>query len=328
MKLVILIPSYNESDTIVQVLDRIPSSFPGITEIITLVVDDGSMDQTASLAEAAGATVISHSQNQGVGYAFNTGLNKALEIGADIMVNIDADGQFSPQEINKLIKPILDGEADFVTGDRFLDQDGSIRKPENMPSIRYWGNIWMSKLISMLSKEKYHDVSCGFRAYSKESLFWLNLRGKFTYTQETFLDFTYKGLEICSVPVNVKYFTGRKSKVAGNLFQYFIKTMKIIIRAYRDYSPLAFFGWLSFLPFTIGLGCSIFLLIHFIRVREFFPYKFVGFAGVYLLSLAILLWIVGLLADMFMRMRSNQERLLYYEKKRRYTKIKENNLYP
>jgi len=318
MKLVIIIPSYNEEDTITEVIHRIPQFFEGVDQIIPLVVNDGSTDQTAAFAQAAGAVVVSHAHNQGVGFAFNTGLQAALELGADIMVNIDADGQFSPQEINRLIAPILAIKADFVAGDRFIDEKGHRRKPQNMPTIKYWGNLWMSRLISLLSKEYYCDVSCGFRAYSKKAMLWLNLRGKFTYTQETFLDFSDKGLDITSVPVKVKYFTDRKSKVAGNLFQYTFRTMKIIIRAYRDYNPLKFFGWLSIPPFIAGLGCSIFLLVHFIRVREFFPFKFVGFAGVYLISLALLLWIVGLLADMFMRMRANQEKLLYFEKKRRY----------
>ena len=187
-----------------------------------------------------------------------------------------------------------------------------------MPRIKYWGNLWMAHLINLLSQTTYNDVSCGFRAYSREAMLWLNLSGKFTYTQESFLDFAFKGLKIKTVPVNVKYYKDRQSKVAGNLWAYMIKTMKIIIRAYRDYSPIRFFGWLGAIPFLIGLGCGIFILVHFIRTTDFTPYKFVGFAGIYLGSLAFLLWIVGLLADMFMRIRANQEQLLYYEKKRRY----------
>ena len=318
MKLVILIPSFNEAETIGGVISQIPGSIKGINEIVTLVIDDGSQDETAQIAAQAGAIVISHSQNQGVGIAFQTGLKHALEVDADIMVNIDADGQFSPDEIPHLIAPIMSGNADFVSGDRFTDEHGRVSKPEHMPTLKYWGNIGMARLISVLSHKQYHDVSCGFRAYSREALLWLNLSGKFTYTQESFLDFAYKGLKIKSIPVHVKYFEDRRSKVAGNLWTYMLKTLKIIVRAYRDYSPARFFGWLGAVPFIIGLGCGIFMLFHFIRTTDFTPYKFVGFAGIYLGSLAILLWIVGLLADMFMRIRANQEQLLYYEKKRQY----------
>ncbi|MFU8827738.1 MAG: hypothetical protein ACNA70_09665, partial [Brevefilum sp.] len=205
---------------------------------------------------------------------------------------------------------------DFVPGDRFTQQDDQIRRPYAMPKVKYWGNLVMARLISSLSNQKFRDVSCGFRAYSREAMLWLNLTGKFTYTQESFLDFTYKGLEIKSVPVNVTYFPERQSKVSGNLFEYMLRTLKIITRAYRDYNPLRFFGWLGFVPFVLGLACGIFMLVHYIINRSFTPYKFVGFTGIYLGSLAILLWIVGLLADMFRRIRSNQEKLLYLEKKR------------
>ncbi len=166
MKLVILIPAYNEADSITKVLSSIPVSFDGIDEIIKLVVDDGSTDDTVNLARDENAIVISHSQNKGVGVAFNTGLIHALELDADIMVNIDADGQFSSADIPRLITPILKGEADFVTGDRFTTQGGKLQRPEHMSKLKYWGNLRMSKLISLLTNSHFEDVSCGFRAYS------------------------------------------------------------------------------------------------------------------------------------------------------------------
>jgi len=318
MKLIVLIPSFNEEDTIGHVIQQIPKSMDGVDEIIPLVIDDGSQDNTAEVAKQAGAVVITHQQNRGVGIAFQTGLTQALGLGAGIMVNIDADGQFSPSEIPALIAPILSGEADFVSGDRFTNEGGKIAKPKNMSTVKYWGNIWMAKLISLLCRKEYHDVSCGFRAYSREALFWLNLSGKFTYTQESFLDFSYKGLKIKSVPVHVTYFKNRQSKVANNLWAYMIKTLKIILRSYRDYNPIQFFGWLGFIPFTIGFVCAIFMLVHYIQTRVFTPYKFVGFTGIYMISMALFFWIVGLLADMFMRIRITQEKLLYQEKKRKY----------
>ncbi len=316
MKLIIIIPSYNEAETIGAVIERIPKTLPGLDQVEVVVIDDGSTDRTAEIARSAGATIVSHARNRGVGSAFNTGLDKALEMGADIMVNIDADGQFSPDEIPLLIAPILAQEADFVSGDRFTCQGNHTKRPHAMPKAKYWGNLVMARLVSSLSSQKFRDVSCGFRAYSREAMLWLNLTGKFTYTQESFLDFTYKGLEIKSVPVTVTYFPERQSKVSGNLFEYMLRTMKIITRAYRDYNPLRFFGWLGFAPFVLGLACGIFMLVHYIINRSFTPYKFVGFTGIYLGSLAIILWIVGLLADMFRRIRSNQEKLLYLEKKR------------
>ncbi len=316
MKLIILIPAYSEAESIAQVIATMPAKLEAINSIQIVVVDDGSKDRTAEMAEQAGANVVSHNYNRGVGAAFKTGLEKALELGADLMVNIDADGQFSPDDIPLMIKPILDGKADFVSGDRFTSANGKSVKPEFMSGVKFWGNKQMSKLISGIVGKEYADVSCGFRAYSKEAMLRLNLTGQFTYTQESFLDLANKGLAIKTLPVSIKYFPERKSRVAGSIVKYFFNTIKIIIRAYRDYQPMRFFGLLGLLPFIVAFGCGVFTLVHYLQTGAFSPYKVVGFVGIYLLSVAILLWIVGLLADMFVRIRKNEELLIYYEKKK------------
>lgn len=318
MKLCVLIPAFNEEETITDVINKIPKKTDNIDEIITLVVDDGSTDQTKELSKANGAVVVSHSRNLGVGSAFTTGLNTALKLNADILVNIDADGQFSPDEIPSLIRPIIENNADFVCGDRFTDYEGNTKKPENMPSLNYWGNRRMSQLISVLINCKFNDVSCGFRAYSKEAMLQLNLSGKFTYTQETFIDLIHKGLVIRSQPVSVRYFRSRQSRVANNLLTYISRTIKIIFRAYRDYRPFLFFGWLGLFNFIIGLVFGGFTLIHYFLTSAFSPYKAVGILGIYFVSIGILLWIVGLLADMFVKLRLNQEKILYFQKKQFY----------
>ncbi|MHA1279992.1 MAG: glycosyltransferase family 2 protein [Candidatus Helarchaeota archaeon] len=232
--IVILIPAYNEAETILNVLDSIPDTFDGIDDLAVVVVDDGSTDQTKTIAKTAGAIVVSHSKNQGVGSAFSMGLERALDLGADVMVNIDADGQFSPSEIPKLVKPILSHEADFVVGDRFVCENGELKKPQNMPARKFWGNKLVSQLISMLTENNYNDVSCGFRAYSWEALLQLNLSGKFTYTQETFIDLANKGLIIKTVPVNVKYFPERKSRIASIAQKAIIVGKYLIKRALRN----------------------------------------------------------------------------------------------
>jgi len=318
MKLIILIPALNEAASIEGVVQSMPRQIEGVDKIEVLVVDDGSKDDTAQLARSAGAAVISHPFNQGVGKAFNTGLDAALEMGADIMVNIDADGQFSPADIPLLLAPIVEGKADFVSGDRFRSADGKLVRPDYMSKIKFWGNQRMADLVGFITGKRYDDVSCGFRAYSKEALMRLNLTGKFTYTQESFLDLANKGIGIKTIPVNVTYFPDRKSRVAGSILRYMFQTAKIIFRAYRDYNPLKFFGLLGLIPFVISLIAGIFVLIHYFTTGAFSPYIFVAFAAVYLFTLGILLWVVGILADMFIRIRLNQEQLLYAEKKRRY----------
>jgi len=318
MYLIILIPAFNEEEQIGTVISHMPKTIEGVDRIQVLVVNDGSKDRTVEIARQAGAIVVSHNYNRGVGAAFKTGLEKALELGADLMVNVDADGQFSPDDIPSLINPILEGKADFVSGDRFRSADGKLVRPEYMSKIKFWGNQRMADLVGFVTGKRYDDVSCGFRAYSKEALMRLNLTGKFTYTQESFLDLANKGMGIKTIPVDVTYFPDRKSRVAGSILNYMFQTAKIIFRAYRDYNPLKFFGLLGLIPFVISVLSGVFVLIHYFTTGAFSPYIFVAFASVYLFTFGILLWIVGILADMFVRIRLNQEQLLYAEKKRRY----------
>ena len=140
MKLVVQLPALNEEASIGRVLDTIPRSLPGVDEVLVLVVDDGSTDQTAELAREKGAVVVSHAQNRGVGAAFRTGLAKATDLGADIIVTLDADGQFNPDDISTLIEPIQKGKADFVTASRFLDP----ALVPAMPAAKRWGNDFMA----------------------------------------------------------------------------------------------------------------------------------------------------------------------------------------
>lgn len=311
MHLVVAIPCLNEEASIGQVLRDVPTTLPGITRITKLVIDDGSTDRSAEESKANGAFVIRHVANRGVGEAFKTALSYAVSQRADLMVNIDADGQFAPADIVKVINPIVTHEADFVTASRFVDATVI----PDMPAVKHWGNKRMSDLISLLSGRRFYDVSCGFRAYSREAMLNLNLHGKFTYTQETFLDLSIKNIAIKEVPVHVRYFPGRKSRVAGNLFQYAYKTSKIIFRCYRDYFPLRFF-WSIALFFA--LWAVVFGAIfwgHFFMTGRFSGQLWAGFMSGFFLMVGLAFLITGVVADMFDRMRSNQEKILYLLKK-------------
>lgn len=309
MKLGIIIPALNEEEKIAQTIKTIPSSFEGISEVDILVVDDGSVDKTAEFAKGVGVDVISHTQNKGVGAAFQTGLNWALETKKDILVNIDADGQFNPNDIPKIIKPILENKSDVVIADRFANG-----KPENMSGLKYWGNGKMNMLINKLAGTNLRDVSSGFRAFNSESLLRLNLLGGFTYTQESILDLSTKGLRIENVSVDVKYFKSRKSRVASNIPSYAFKTSSIIFRSFRDYSPMRFFGYSGLFLFTIGLLLDLFVSIHYVRNGSFSPYISVILSGIYLNTLGLGIIILGVIADMFDRVRKNQEKIIYYQK--------------
>ena len=313
MKLVIYMPVLNEEEGILETLKALPSEIEGISEIEYLVVDDGSTDKSVELAKSFGAKVVTHGFNRGVGAAFQTGLREALGMKADILVSIDADRQFNVDQIKDIIQPILKNEANMVTGNRFKDG-----MPENMPKTKYWGNIQMSRLISLISGQYFRDVSCGFRAYDKKAMLNLNLFGEFTYTQETILDIVHKKLRVVEYPVDVIYYPSRKSRVAGSIMKYTIRTLKIILRTLRDYKPMLFFGGMGLVSFLIGLFFELYLLVYYIFTGLLTPYKSFGFIGAGFLIFGLLLVIVGLLADMFNRIRQNQERILYEMKKDKY----------
>jgi glycosyltransferase involved in cell wall biosynthesis len=317
-KIVVIIPAYDEEKTIVQAISAVPVMDDTKYEVIKTVIDDGSKDTTATLARKAGAVVLTHSHNMGMGASVKTGLQYALETGADVAVSIDADLQFDPAEIPLVVQPILDGRADFVAGDRFSEKDGKTTRPEYMSGVKFWGNQRMTRLINRLTGANLKDVSSGFRAYSREAMLNLNLSGKYTISHETIMDLAIKHMRLLSVPVSIRYYPDRKSKVAGNLFQYLSQAFRIISRAYRDYKPLKFFFSLGLPPMIVGLAGLIFLLIHWIVSGDFTPYKFVGFAGIYLVSLGLLLWILGFLSDILVGIRMTQERILYYQKKQFY----------
>jgi len=230
-------------------------------------------------------------------------------------VNIDADLQYDPVDIEKLVQPILDRKADFVTADRFVEENGKKIRPSNMPAVKFWGNQIMTWLVNSLAKVGLGDVSSGFRAYNRETILNLNLTGKYTYTHETILDLAFKRLRLVSVPIKVKYYPERKSKIASNLLHYTNQTLRIILKAFRDYRPFYFFGLLALGPFIVGVGMSIFMLYYYLLTGDFTPYKFVGFIGIYLLSLALVFMIIGFLADILVGIRLTAEKQLYLQKK-------------
>ena len=318
-KLVIIIPALNEAATITDVLGGIPHDVPGVIAIEVIVVNDGSTDATASLAEAAGAVVISHAHNLGLGAAFRTGLDAALGRGADIIVNMDSDGQFNPLDIPALIVPIQNGSADFVTATRFA-------KPEylpDMPYIKLIGNRWMTRIINFLTAKNLTDVSCGFRAYSREAALRLTLFGKFTYTQETFIDLSFKNIRMAEMPLRVRGERQHgRSRVANNLWRYGTKSATIIFRAARDYQPIYFFGIPGIITLLFGVLAGLFLLVHFLQTGQTYPFRsLVQISGI-LIIIGFLLFFISLLADMQHRTRVLIDENLYYARKREFDRTK------
>jgi glycosyltransferase involved in cell wall biosynthesis len=319
MKLVVASICLNEQKHIAEVMSRVPEKIEGVDEIEKIVIDDGSSDNTVQEARKAGAIVFSNKSQKRLAYSFQKLVKIALSRGADLMVNIDGDLQFMPEQIPDLVKPIIEGEADFVASDRFTNPEtGETRRPPNMPVGKYLGNLLGAKIVGLLSGEQFKDVTCGFRAYSKKALLSLNINSKYTYTQESFQVLASKRIEITSVPVTIKYYPGRKSRVVTSFFKFLFGSAINILRAFRDYAPLSFFFALGAPSVLIGFGAGGFVVAHWLIKGSFSPYKFLGFAGIYFSTLGILIWLVGLLADMLDRVLNNQEKLLKEVKELKY----------
>lgn len=308
LRLVVQIPALNEEATIGDVIRRIPSGIPGVGSLRVVVVDDGSTDRTGAIARELGATVVRHAKPRGVGAAFRSGLGASAALDADIIVTVDADGQFDPADIPRVLGPIVSGEADFVTASRFADEGLA----PVMPRAKRWGNDFMARWISRLTRRRFYDVSCGFRAYSREAYQRLTLMGDFTYTHESFLNLAFCGMRILEVPVRVRGVREHgKSRIANNLFRYGWRTAQIILRTYRDYRPVPFFGMIA----LALLFCSIVFLAFFGWIRlttgQFTPFKWTGLVAAVFASLSLMVFFVGLVVGMLDRLRMIVEESLF-----------------
>jgi glycosyltransferase involved in cell wall biosynthesis len=264
MKLVILIPAYNEEGTIKQVLKEIPKSFDSISETEIIVIDDGSTDNTAKLAKEHGASVYSFTQNQGLAKAISHGFSKCLEHKADLLVILDADMQYDSREIPLLLKPIIEEKADIILGDR------QVKKLDHMPLQKRIGNQMSSKMVSRLMGQKINDAQTGFRAFNRNALNKLHIFS-YTYTQETLLQAKFKGLKIVEVPVTFRK-RADKSRLISNIFSYAIRTVSLLASTIIFYKSFKFFGILTVILFGIGIGLSVFLLNHFYTTGQISPY--------------------------------------------------------
>ena len=214
MRLIIQIPCYNEEESLKIALEALPKHIDGIDEIEVLVIDDGSKDRTVEVAKNCGVKYIaSHSRNLGLAKAFTTGLNRALEEGADIIVNTDADNQYCADDIEKLVKPILNNESDIVIGARPVTSIKEFSPLKKM--LQKAGSL----VMRLISSTKVEDAPSGFRAFSRQAAIQLNIFDNYTYTMETIIQAKAKGLRVTSVPIRVNPEI-RKSKLVKNICDY------------------------------------------------------------------------------------------------------------
>lgn len=245
MKLVIQIPAYNEEFALPYTLSQIPKEFNGIDEVQIIVIDDGSSDRTVEIAKENGVKVFSNPRNLGLAKTFAYGLKAAIGEGADIIVNLDADNQYSALDIDKLIQPILNKEADIVIGSR------PIEKIKNFSILKKILQKLGSYTVRKISGTDVQDAPSGFRAFSREAAKRINIFDNYTYTMETIIQAKNKGLLIKSVPINVNDDL-RPSKLVKNNFDYIKRSLFTILRFVIIYRPFRFFMKISIILFVIG----------------------------------------------------------------------------
>ncbi len=308
MKLIIQIPCLNEAESLPKTLSELPKQIDGVDEIEVLIIDDGSSDNTSEVAKQHGVHhVIRLTKRKGLATVFSTGLDGCLKRGADIIVNTDADGQYKGEDIPRLIRPILEGRADIVVGNRDIEnvrQFSWVKK--RLQRLGSW-------VVRQLAHSKIPDTTTGFRAYNKEAALRLNIISNYTYTLESIIQAEHKNLAIENITISTNH-VDRPSRLFKSMSQYIKRSMITIVRVYSMFNPFSVF---------IRIG-SIFLVIAMvIGVRFVYHYLSTGGVGkiqsLILLSILSIIGfqciIIGILADLISANRRLVEDTLLRVKK-------------
>ena len=304
MKLIVQIPCLNEEKTLPLVMKDIPKKIEGISEIETLIIDDGSTDKTSEIAKELGVDhIVRLSSKHGLAHAFMIGLDTALKLGADIIVNTDGDNQYSGHDIPRLIKPILDNKAEIVIGDREVE------------TIKHFSltKIFLQKLgswvVRQLSGTSIPDVTSGFRAYSKEAALQINVVSKFSYTLETIIMAGKKNIPITHVAIRTNEKL-RESRLFKSTWGYLKKSIATIIRIYAMYEPLKIFSYIGGTSFFLGfiLGCRY---LYFFLIESTAGHVQSLILSAILIIVGFQIILIGLVADLISINRGYIENSLY-----------------
>jgi glycosyltransferase involved in cell wall biosynthesis len=310
MYLIVQIPCYNEEQGLPATLADIPSNIPGVDLIETLIVDDGSSDNTVEVARRLAVDhIVRLPGHRGLAVALQAGLDACLKLGADIVVNTDGDNQYPQADIPRLIAPILQNEADIVIGDR------QVQTVPHFSPLKKRLQQWGSWVVRLASGVKAPDATSGFRAYSREAALRISVLTRYTYTLETIIQAGKKGLQVAFVPIQVNQPT-RDSRLIKSNWSYIKQSAATILRLYVYYEPLRTFFYVS-LPFVV---VGLFALLRFLY------FHFTGQAGIgrhvqslvfggTLLTIGFLLFILGVVADLIAANRMLVEETMYRVKR-------------
>jgi glycosyltransferase involved in cell wall biosynthesis len=305
MKLIIQIPCLNEAKTLPGTLADLPASIPGIDTIEVLVVDDGSTDETSTVARAHGVQhVVRFKRRKGLAAAFTAGIDASLRAGADIIVNTDADNQYVGSSIATLVAPLLAGQAEIVIGDRNMRTIQHMSWPKKM--LQRLGS-WIVRQVSGTSVP---DTTSGFRAYTREAALKMTIVSEFSYTLESIIQAGKRRMAIAHVEVATNPIT-RPSRLFDSIWSYLKQSGATIVRIYAMYEPLKVFTYIGGLVFLIGLAISARFLYYY-----FFTAYAPGMVQSLILSAVLMIVgfqvvLIGLVADVISGNRKLLEDLLY-----------------
>ncbi len=313
MKLVIQIPCLNEEATLPLVLKSIPKKITGIDEVVVLIINDGSSDKTVEVAKQHGVReFVHHAHPMGLAHSFQDGIHRALELGADIVVNTDGDNQYPQAEIGRLVAPILKGKADIVIADRQTDNISHFSPFKKL--LQKTG----SSVVNWAAGTNLPDAASGFRAYSKSSLLKLNIITRFSYAMETIIQAGNKNMAIVSVPIVTNEKT-RESRLFKSSWEHVRKSALAIIRAYVMYKPYAVFSALGVFFLVLGAIPFIRYLILYLNTNHGGHLQSLILGTVMLIG-AFLCFVLVILSDLIRTNRILQEDTLEHIKTLRFKK--------
>lgn len=319
MKLIIQIPCYNEAQTLEIALNDLPKQIDGIDEIEYLIINDGSQDNTVEVAKNWGVHyVVNFKTNKGLAKGFMAGLDACLRNGADIIVNTDADNQYCGEDIEKLVRPILNGESDIVIGERPID------KTEHFSPLKKRLQHFGSWVVRKASKTDIPDAPSGFRAYSREAAMRMNVINEYTYTLETIVQAGRNKMACTSVPIRTNGEL-RPSRLFSSMFGYVKKSMLTIVRAFMMYRPLYFFSVIGSLISIVGIGLGV-RFLYFLVIGQGNGHTQSLILASMMIILGVMTGIVGLQADIISGNRKLLEDIQYHVRKLDYDGVKDNGI--